>query len=78
MLGGLSLPGAAYAASPAEVVAAASAAEQAVASQPCAVRAAVARAAFRIERVAAAEPFAPFAAVTGECGVRIGVDRARE
>lgn len=76
MLSGLSLPGTAVAASPAEVVAASSASQQTQVGEACPVQAAVVRAAFRIERSApvAARPLA----IAPRCGVIVSVDRARE
>jgi hypothetical protein len=74
MLSGLSLPGNAVAASRAQVVAASVAEAQAQERAECPVRAAVAKAAFRIERASPAFPPAPVA----RCGVIVSVDRARE
>lgn len=78
MLSGLSLPGSAYAVSSAEVVAASAASTQPTASVACPLRAAVARAAYRLERTAPLVLPALAPAVARMCGVIIKVDRARE
>lgn len=78
MLSGLSLPGSAYAVSPAEVVAASTANPPAVASTACPVRAAVARAAVRLEPAVPLALRTPMPVLARNCGFIVKVDRARE
>lgn len=78
MLSGLSLPGTAYAVSQAEVVVASSAGPQAQVNVACPVRAAVARAAFRIERTTPLLLRMPRSGLAAVCGFIVKVDRARE